>query len=227
MIRRLTLIFAVFALGLITAQAQNFGFDKLNTDTAHAHPDVFQKATYADFHSDNDTGTYRWVRVNKNLSNGITSAICDNNTCYGPDDDSAQFFMEAMDTFSMICYFYPAGNCGQNDIELKVYKVNDPGAGEAYVTYHSYMWCVAASVTEVKAKELKVGPSPANDFIHVNYGSANAKNIRIVDVLGNVIFEKSTTKVSTRVDVSRWSKGLYFVTVQDGSTTINKSFVKK
>lgn len=227
MIKRITLLCAVFALSFLNVQAQNFGFDKDQTDTAHAHPDVFQKATYADFHSDNDSGTYRWVRVNKNLSSGITSAICDNNTCYGPDDDSAEFYMEAMDTFSMICYFYPAGNCGQNDIELKVFKVNDPGAGASYVTYHSYMWCVAAGISDVQEKELKISPSPATDYIRVNYGSAGVKNIRIVDVLGNVVYKSSTSRVSTRVDVSQLNKGLYFVTVQEGTNTVNKSFVKK
>jgi len=203
-----------------------FSFGKESSDTAKGPNNAFEIVSYVDFTSV-DTGTYRWLRVQKSLSDKVTSAICDNFLCYGPDDDSAEFYVDANTTFKMKCNFYPNQGCGMNDVTLKVFKPSDPSAGEIFTIFHGYSWCATTGISEVRTKELSLTPSPASNFVNINYGSTVNKYIRVIDILGNVLYETKNHDVSTRLDVSEWSKGIYFVTVQDGSTISNKSFVKK
>lgn len=203
-----------------------FSFEKDNSDTAKGPNSAFEIVSTVKF-TTVDSGTYRWLRTSKNYSDKINSAICDNVLCYSPQDDSASFFAEANSSFKMKCNFYPNQGCGSNDVTIKIFKPSDRAAGEIFTTFHSYSWCTTTGVTEVNTRELSLSPSPASDYLHVDYGSTSTKSIRVIDILGNVILEEVNNKVSTRLDISNFNKGLYFVSIQDGNTVSNKSFVKK
>ncbi|MCB9245272.1 MAG: T9SS type A sorting domain-containing protein [Flavobacteriales bacterium] len=218
-----SILFLLAALPL-SAFAQ-FEFEKESSDTARAPQTAFSIDAHNEF-STVDSGTFRWVRLSKDLPSKVTSAICDNNLCYGPEDDSADFFMAENSSFAMTCYFYPNSGCGTSEVSLKVYKPNDPAAGVAYTVFHGEIWCTAASVSTFQAGEIQISPNPATDHVYVHYGSSNLKTLRVVDVLGNVLLEKEFTGVSERVDVSRWTKGIYFATVTEGNHSIVKSFIK-
>lgn len=220
-IKVLSLLVALLPL---SAFAQ-FEFAKESSDTAQTGQSSFQIDAHVEFKT-TDSATFRWVRLSKDLPGGVTSAICDNNLCYGTDDDSADFFLGANDSFGMTCYFYPNNNCGNAEVSLKVYKANDPGAGEAYTVFHGQIWCTAASINTFSKGELQISPNPASDVIYVHYGSTNRKSLRIVDILGNVLVEKEFDGISEPIDVSRWTKGIYFATVTDGRNSVVKSFIK-
>jgi hypothetical protein len=202
-------------------------FEKSNSDTIQGPETTFQLDAHVDI-TTVDSNTYRWVRTKKMLPTNLTSAICDNNLCYGPDDDSADFFMAAGSHFGFTCYFYPNNKgCGDASVELKVYDPNDATMPPIFTSFHGKIWCTATGISTITERELSVHPSPAKDFILVNYGSQNQKEIRVIDILGNVIIEMKSNSISTEIDVSHLKKGIYFVSVKEGSFISNKSFVKQ
>lgn len=85
-------------------------------------------------------------------------------------------------------------------------------------------YVASVSVASIqKNVELTMSPNPAVDVVSISAeGIADAK-IRVVDVLGNVVYtgEFNNTK---KLNVSEFRNGVYFVTVQ---TESNKGFTKK
>lgn len=57
-----------------------------------------------------------------------------------------------------------------------------------------------------------VSPNPASDNITINANGVESANIKMVDVLGNVVL-KETMGSSKTVDVSKFRNGIYFIVV--------------
>ena len=74
--------------------------------------------------------------------------------------------------------------------------------------------------------DFKLYPNPANNEINLETKMQNAE-IEIRDVLGQVIYSSKVIAVSSAIDVSMLSKGVYFINLQNGKQTINKKFVKE
>ncbi|MBA2583779.1 MAG: T9SS type A sorting domain-containing protein [Bacteroidetes bacterium] len=75
---------------------------------------------------------------------------------------------------------------------------------------------------EVKKKEIKIYPNPANQVINIELKSnQQICNINISDIRGKNLYEgKSTT-----IDISRYSKGIYFVNVKTEKETYTEKII--
>ena len=76
-----------------------------------------------------------------------------------------------------------------------------------------------------------VYPSPAKNDINVQFEIEKATTIRMGNILGNMLYETTTTSntrlYSTTLDISSLPKGLYFITIDDGVNAQTKRFVKQ
>lgn len=71
-----------------------------------------------------------------------------------------------------------------------------------------------------------IQPNPANEYVTVKADGFESADVKIVDVLGNVVL---TTKLtgSTTINVSEYRNGIYFVTVSAKGTSVSrKVFVR-
>ena len=73
-----------------------------------------------------------------------------------------------------------------------------------------------------------VGPVPASDYLNVYFlnQTTGDRNIKIYDISGRKIFEQVNTENHQRIDVSKFSQGIYTIVTSDGGQEIVKKFVK-
>ena len=87
-----------------------------------------------------------------------------------------------------------------------------------------------ANVSYGKVDAFKVYPNPSNDLVYVSANVNGASSIKVTDIMGRVVFEKSYPTKSmllTSFDVSNYASGLYFVEVSESNNkSVQKVLVK-
>ena len=74
-------------------------------------------------------------------------------------------------------------------------------------------------------RDFKLYPNPTSDKLTIETKIQNAE-IVIRDVLGQMVYSAKAIEASSTIDVSMLSKGVYFISLQNGKQTINKKLVK-
>jgi len=85
-----------------------------------------------------------------------------------------------------------------------------------------------ASVKEIKKEvQFTINPNPATDFVVVNVNNNSEMDIKIVDVLGNIVLTDSM-KQNKKIDVSHFKSGIYFVSItsKDKKSVSRKMIVR-
>lgn len=88
---------------------------------------------------------------------------------------------------------------------------------------------VGTGITETGTDNgIQVYPNPATDNLIINVLDLRSTNIdiRIYDIIGNLVFEKSLNNNKTSIDVSSFSCGVYVVEVKTEKEATFKKFVK-
>jgi hypothetical protein len=80
----------------------------------------------------------------------------------------------------------------------------------------------------ISESDFMLYPSPATDFIELtNFSFVPAPEIKISDPSGRVIHQFKLTEEKTRIDISTFSSGLYFVSIMDKEKIVAvKKFLK-
>jgi len=173
-----------------------------------------------------DSGTYRWVRE-VITSCPITNAICDKTQCYLEHVDSADFFVEANETFPMLCHFYPYDNCCKYaTCILTVYKVADPSVNTV-AEYNISLWCSALSAKDVEAfgSDIKIYPIPAKDYLQIETESIGVSDIIIYDVQGRMVKQAEVNQLQ-RLYIGDLPAGTFYITSTLNGVLSRKRFVK-
>lgn len=77
-----------------------------------------------------------------------------------------------------------------------------------------------------KNSNLIVFPNPATKNISVNYSGINENILKLIDVLGNTVFEKKYTGlISENIDITPFSDGAYLISITEKNQTINKKLI--
>lgn len=74
--------------------------------------------------------------------------------------------------------------------------------------------------------EFNIYPNPANDFIDVETNFKNC-TVSVFDNMGRLIMKEKVVQNKTRNDLSGFSNGLYFITLQGDGKIISKKFIKQ
>lgn len=215
-----TFLALIFCANFTQAQ---ISWDNMKPDTVFTFettPDVevHNKITFA------DSGTYRWVREFVSTC-PITSAICDKNTCYLETVDSAVFFADAKESFTMIAHFYPNNNCCKHaKINLHIYKIADPKV-KSTAEYNISLWCSSLGNQNREVKNLSVYPNPCTTSLEVS-DVTEFDAFYITDQLGRKMIIQ-TNDNSGKIDVSALNPGYYVISFLSEGTTFNKSFIKQ
>jgi subtilisin family serine protease len=75
-------------------------------------------------------------------------------------------------------------------------------------------------------EEFSVYPNPANEYLFIS-GSLNKKKIRILNSMGSKVFEQKATNGFDRlkIDISGFSRGIYFVQIIDNKENTSKKVI--
>jgi hypothetical protein len=81
-----------------------------------------------------------------------------------------------------------------------------------------------ASLKQVPS--ISVSPNPASDNVNISLGTTENGNIRILDVLGKVIYSESIYNGQKNINVSDFKNGVYFIMVEaSGMKAINRKLI--
>jgi hypothetical protein len=73
---------------------------------------------------------------------------------------------------------------------------------------------------------MNVSPNPASDNVNISLGTTENGNIRILDVLGKVIYSESIYNGQKNINVSDFKNGVYFIMVEaSGMKTTNRKLI--
>lgn len=86
----------------------------------------------------------------------------------------------------------------------------------------NYVNNLSISTTQ-KTTELTMSPNPASDFVSIEAEGITDGKVRVVDVLGNVVYTAEFNN-SKKLNLADFKNGVYFITVQSSS---NKGITKK
>lgn len=89
---------------------------------------------------------------------------------------------------------------------------------------------VASGVNNNKVENFQVYPNPSNGTFYVRANVNGASSIKVMDVTGRVVFEKTYPTQSlllTSVDLSNQAQGVYMVEVKEGNNVSVQKVVKQ
>jgi len=78
------------------------------------------------------------------------------------------------------------------------------------------------SSKKLLAEDFEIYPNPSRHDLHINFKNGKEYQVKIIDITGQIVYQNNTISTIT-IDVSGWSKGLYFVNIFDA----NKLFTQK
>jgi PKD repeat protein len=82
----------------------------------------------------------------------------------------------------------------------------------------------ATGIKEGKSSSsLTIFPNPANQILNITYNSK--AQLIITDVIGNKIYEQSLNTINNNIDVSKWSKGIYFLKIMNDQESVVRKIV--
>ena len=76
---------------------------------------------------------------------------------------------------------------------------------------------------------IEIFPNPNNEFINITYNLASDKptQLKIYNETGQLVYTKESSTKTEKIDISRWSDGIYMISVEAGDKSrFYKKFVK-
>ncbi|REC52182.1 MULTISPECIES: T9SS type A sorting domain-containing protein [Chryseobacterium] len=80
--------------------------------------------------------------------------------------------------------------------------------------------------SENSKKEIRIVPNPVKDFVMIK-AEEPIKNVKIIDVLGRVIYNQDCDNELMKIDLSAHPSGNYIVTIKTNKTEISKKIIKQ
>ncbi len=124
--------------------------------------------------------------------------------------------------------------------ELKPRITPDPSAA-SYALYRYYIVSTSGTlmdsidlsinyvlgITPLKqTTSLTISPNPADDNVKIALDGIENSTVKIVDVLGNVVYNESINNGTKNIDVSNFKNGVYFVLVEaPGIKSFNRKLI--
>jgi len=92
-------------------------------------------------------------------------------------------------------------------------------------------WYLGENDLKKKQGEVEVYPNPTCTTLNLHMSSpatheASPLTIRITDVLGEELYKESWSGIDTGIDVSKWSEGVYFITLRSQDSITTQKFIK-
>lgn len=214
-----------------------------NTDYSSGHTAyVFNttSSTLLDIYFDveNNTGSTKSWRISRYKDTDVpsdwTHTLCVGNSCFL--NSSLNPYCTPANTQAAPNNSLDLDNGEAGEISM---HVTMPSQGSA--TYHLYLGdCTtfedsitiqinyAVGVKEVKqAPSFSMYPNPANDLVSIQMNNSKNGVVKIVDLVGNIIYSETITS-SSKLNTSEFKNGIYFVTIEvDGAKMASRKLVVK
>ena len=195
------------------------------------------------FHIENNTGqTHQWIitRYKVNVPTGWADGLCWGHgtdpfggTCYS----STQMNGNPWSTPASQSVLFSIANGEYGKMKPQI-NPDDFTSGQAHYRYYisdvnsAYSDSVdliidfTASLKPIKEDlTVTIVPNPASDYIYITANGIENGTLKIVDVLGNVVY-RDNISITKSIVTSNFKTGVYFVTIDSsGSKSISKKII--
>lgn len=222
--KRLLLFIPVFLIGF--AAKSQIALQGNDTIFTNGPASEFEIVAYSNIVNNSaNSANLRWVKLQTAMPTGWLSTVCDINSCYPDNTDSADFTLGARATGNIDGHFYPNNVIGNGTLRVRVYEVGNP-SNQVIVTFIGST--NAASIAALAKPSLKLYPVPAVDYINVelNYQAENGQ-IQIFNMIGKKMAEFPLSGNKSRIPVGQLPKGQYLIRIESSKGLTTKSFIKQ
>ena len=117
------------------------------------------------------------------------------------------FELSVSDNFTFQCEKYPEDFPGfiGKDLSPKGHIELSPNIS----------FCTFTDVEEINEKYLTIFPNPAMDFMFLENKTQRPLSIEIFDYSGRIVFTKTINENNTKINISNWPDGVYFLREKD------------
>ena len=94
--------------------------------------------------------------------------------------------------------------------------------------YDSFLACEALKIEkDFKQTNMQIYPNPSNGILHINLQNYKGKTVHfeILNLTGQTILSKTSTSSKTTIDLTQFSKGVYFLRLLTDNESISKKII--
>lgn len=111
-------------------------------------------------------------------------------------------------------------NCSGGVNTNCVYCISCQTRYSQYLFFKNYVDSICDKTTSVESstnniKNFKLYPNPFSDFININNRESKYLEIKIIDILGRVVFRKEYFDANIKLNLSQLTNGVYIITIND------------
>lgn len=156
-----------------------------------------------------------WIRTEIEITDGWTSAVCDNIDCHGSSMYTGVFYLAAGASGPMDVHVYPHQLEGAAIIKVEVHETDVPSNSTSAMYYFNQ----AVGVTERLTEAIKIYPNPTQDYISIDNTENLAVKADVFSVTGKLVLSSSLTG-SERINVQGLPAGNYILKLLDQNSQI-------
>ena len=129
--------------------------------------------------------------------------------------------------FGGLTYFLPQGYCITDGDYISGLRCYSDSSGYLFSTLATNLSCdYIMAIKEIESKNnFSLYPNPANKELYVSFNNKHDVNLSIFNALGEKIYQRKNFKSATKIDVSNFKSGIYFLTLEDGENLMKTKFV--
>lgn len=106
------------------------------------------------------------------------------------------------------------------------YYVTDATTGAFVDSLDISVNFVLSVLTLKQTPSVNVSPNPADEYVNISFVNGENSSVRIVDVLGNVVYSETIGNGTKNIDVSNFKNGVYFILIEgSGMKSINRKLI--
>lgn len=194
-----------FTIVVSTNEVYTTNFYVLNNDTQTKSGLKIEREKIADISGSGDYFCWGLVCYNE-------SDIAPNNIWATPDPIS----LAPGDSAALTLDFDPHGNSGTAHFRYRLISSSGKAIDSMDVVYTS-----TAGIEETQTQiNFSVYPNPVKNNLFLQAENADGMTVKIIDMLGNVVYSGVLNNETSKVDVSEFRNGIYFVKLNNKSKAV-------
>ena len=79
--------------------------------------------------------------------------------------------------------------------------------------------------TKNEQNEINIYPNPANSVLHISIENIGNYSLKVYNIIGELILQTGKLNSNTDIDLSSYSKGIYFLQIKTANKILNKKLI--
>lgn len=126
-------------------------------------------------------------------------------------------------------YFYSLNTLiGQPNVIFRIVFHSDDSVNQLGVNIDNFVITGTLPNEEFNGNQFSIYPNPTSGIISISFEEITEMNIQVFDLTGKIVHSVNEKPLSTSIDldISSFSKGIYFIKIDSGGNSVTKRIIK-